>query len=231
MRSISNESMLQCPNGCEEFEAEYWTFIDAGKNPELKEALIGGELNLFQCPQCNAFFHHDESLIYFDGAAELMVFVFPQKDKSREAELVAKMEKDYELLKNNVLKQLNLDYKPVWTFGLEGLKGVLAKEEELNFESEVVAGASAMAGLQIVRLKPSYAREKGFPLYVAAATDMTAPAFAAAANKVLSTGIQSDLLKNFIEKMSEEEGEPPLILYDNTTQIQRDAVHDRRVCR
>lgn len=212
MQSIKNEERVTCPNGCEPFEIEYWSFIDASKNNDLKEMLLGGELNLFRCPSCQTFFHHDANIVYFDAPAELLVFVFSEKEKEKEKELVAKMQEDYQTLKNSVFKELHIDYQPIYVFGLEGLKEVLAAEEALHFESEVVAAAAASAGLKLVRLKPSYAREKGFPLYVAQGTDSTAQGYALSAGKVLSTGIHSGRLQNFKDKMSEGKVETPLIL-------------------
>lgn len=230
MKSIQNETTMQCPHKCEEFDAAYWAFIDATGSPDLKDAVLGGELNLFQCPKCQTFFHYDTPIIYFDAVSELLVFVFANQDKAQEAALRAKMQQDYELLKNSILKELHMDYQPICVFGLEGLKEVLVREEELNFESEVVAGAAATLGLKIVRLKPSYAREHQFPFYVAVRGDSSAPAFAVAASKVLKCGIKSTLLQNFMEKMSVKGGEPPLMLYVDTKKIQGCVADGRCVC-
>ena len=213
MKSIKNEAAACCPNHCEPFDVEYWSFISADQDPDLKTAVLGGELNLVQCPECKTFFHHDGDLIYFDAPSELLVFVFSEKDRQREPELVARMHKDYELIKTTLLKQLNMDYPPVSVFGLEALKGVLQGEEEASYESEVVAAAAAAAGLRVVRLKPSYAREHHFPFYVPApAKGETPNGYAVAASKVLKTGLQSNLLRNFLDQMSQDNALPPQVL-------------------
>lgn len=213
MKSIKNEAAAHCPNHCEPFDVEYWSFISAEQDPDLKSAILGGELNLVQCPECQTFFHHDGDLIYFDAPSELLVFVFSEKDRQREPELVARMHKDYELIKTTLLKQLNMDYPPVSVFGLEALKGVLQGEEEAAFESEAVAAAAAAAGLRVVRLKPSYARAHHFPFYVPAPEkDQTPNSYAVAASKVLKTGLQSSLLRNFLDQMSQEKALPPQVL-------------------
>ena len=214
MKSIKNESAAHCPNHCEPFDVEYWSFICADKDPDLKTALLGGELNLVQCPECKTFFHHDGDLIYFDAPSELLVFVFSEKDRQREPELVARMHKDYDLIKTTLLKQLNMDYPPISVFGLEALKGVLQGEEEASYESEAVAAAAAAAGLRVVRLKPSYAREHHFPFYVPAPAekDQTPNGYAVAASKVLKTGLQSKLLRNFLDQMSQDKALPPQVL-------------------
>ena len=79
MKSIRNESAAHCPSGCEPFEVEYWSLIRADQNPDLKESILGGELNLVRCPECGTYFHHDEDLLYLDIPAELLVFVFSKK--------------------------------------------------------------------------------------------------------------------------------------------------------
>ena len=78
MKSIKNEAAAHCPNHCEAFDVEYWSVISADKDPDLKTAALGGELNLVQCPECGSFFHHDGDLIYFDAPLELLVFVFAE---------------------------------------------------------------------------------------------------------------------------------------------------------
>ena len=97
--------------------------------------------------------------------------------------------------------------------GLEALKGVLRGEEEGSYESEVVAAAAAAAGLRVVRLKPSYARAHHFPFYVPApAKGETPNGYAVAASKVLKTGLQSNLLRNFLDQMSQDNALPPQVL-------------------
>lgn len=213
MKSIKNEAAASCPNHCEPFDVEYWSLVSADQDPDLKSAILGGELNLVRCPECGTFFHHDGDLIYFDAPSELLVFVFSEKDRQREPELLARMHKDYDLIKTTLLKQLNMDYPPVSVFGLEALKGVLEAEEKVSDESEAIAAASAALGLRVARLKPSYARENHFPFYVPApAQDETANGYAIAASKVLGSGLKSALLRNFMDRMSEEGALSPLIL-------------------
>lgn len=213
MKSIKNQGFAHCPHQCEAFEIDYWSLISADQDADLKAAALGGELNLVQCPECGAFFHHDGDLIYFDAPAELLVFVFSQKDRQKEPELLKRMQADYKTIKNTLLKQLHMDYPPVSVFGLEALKAILQQEEINSFESEAVAAAAAVQGFGVVRLKPSYAREHHFPYYVPAAADGNqANSYAVAASKVLQAGLKSKLLRNFVDQMSQEGAKPPLTL-------------------
>ena len=205
MKSIRNEAPACCPNDCEPFDAEYWSLVRADKDAELKEAALGGELNLVRCPECGTYFHHKKELIYFDAQAELLVFVFAKDTKTKEQQLRVRMEKDYQIIKNTLFEQLKIDYSPLSVFGLDELKDLLHHAEEMAAESEVVAAASAVAGFSVVRLKPSYAREHHFPLYVPILADVrTANDYAVAACKVLKNGLNSKLLLHFKDEMSRE---------------------------
>lgn len=211
MKSIKAQGRAKCPNHCEEFDVEYWSFVRADEDPDLKTAALGGELNLVCCPECKTFFHHDGNLIYLDAPNELMIFVFSHSDKAQEAALAAKMKADYQTIKQALSNTLHLDYQPFYVFGLEGLKQILEQEEKMRSESEVVAAASAAAGCRIVRLKPGYAREKRFPFYVPAPEGDGPNGYAVAAHKVLKQGVQSLLLQNFLDQMSQEGASLPVL--------------------
>ena len=206
MRSIKLNQTLTCPNCAESFDAEQWSFVRVTQNPELKDAALGGELNLFCCPHCSAFFYGENDFVYLDEQASLLIFVFSDKNQKDKRELLAKMQHDYEQLRNSVFKQLNLDFGPMCVFGLEELKEVVEKEQQRTDESEAIAAAAAALGLKVARLKPEWARERGFPLYTAAGTDETAASYADSARKVLKSGLKSPLLKHFADKMEEGGG-------------------------
>lgn len=212
MRSIKSQETLKCPHGWESFEAEQWSFVNATQNPELKDAILGGELNLFCCPHCSAFFHGDTDFIYYDEQGSLLVFVFSDKNRQDKGNLLAKMRRDYAQLKDTLFKQLKLDSGPMYVFGLEELKEVVKKEQERTDESEAIAAAAAALGLKVARLRPGWARERGFPLYTAAGADETAKSFAGSARKVLKSGLKSPLLKHFAEEMEGGGAKAPEVL-------------------
>jgi len=165
MKSIKGEGIANCPNGCEPFEAEFWTLIRADQDTELKDALLGGELNLLSCPTCGEFFYHDRNIIYFDPSIELLAFVAPAHEKEKFQTIKEQMVKDFNLLKKN-LTSLSINYDPFYLAGLEELKLMLEYEENITLQSEVVAAQSALHGFKIARLKPAAARVKGYPFYI-----------------------------------------------------------------
>lgn len=165
MKSIKGEGIANCPNGCEPFEAEFWTLIRADQDAELKEALLGGELNLISCPHCGEFFYHDRNIIYFDPSTELLTFVAPSSEKENFPKIKEQMTKDFNLLKNT-LTSLSINYDPFYLAGLEELKLMLEYEENITLQSEVLAAQTAQYGFRLARLKPAVARVKGYPFYL-----------------------------------------------------------------
>ena len=170
MKSIKGEGSVNCPNGCEAFDAEYWTLVRGDKDVELKESLLGGELNLVSCPTCGEMFYHDRDIVYFDPPKELLVFVSPKAEKDKFDEVKKKMQKDFEFLRKN-LSEMNISYSPFYLAGLEELKALLDYDEHCACQSEVIAAVAAQKGFKLAALQPSYARVKGYPLYIPVARD------------------------------------------------------------
>ena len=53
--------------------------IDVGRNPELKAALLGGQLNVAVCPNCGAAGQLASAMIYHDPAHDLFMVHVPQE--------------------------------------------------------------------------------------------------------------------------------------------------------
>ncbi|MGN0022763.1 MAG: CpXC domain-containing protein [Elusimicrobiaceae bacterium] len=165
MKSIKGEGGATCPNGCEPFDAEYWTLVRGDQDAELKEALLGGELNLISCPSCGEFFYHDRDVVYFDPPKELLAFVSPKADKDNFDEIKKKMQKDFEFLRKN-LAEMNINYSPFYLAGMEELKSLLEYDDYSSCQSEVIAASAAQKGFKVTPLAPSAARVNGYPLYL-----------------------------------------------------------------
>jgi len=165
MKSIKGESTVECPNGCESFDAEYWTLIRGDQDAELKESLLGGELNLISCPTCGEIFYHDKDFIYFDPPKQILAFVSPKTAKENFEEKKQKMKKDFEFLRKN-LAEMDITYDPFYLFGIEELKALLDYEDFSNCQSEVIAACASQKGLKVAVLNAAEARLKGYPLYL-----------------------------------------------------------------
>ena len=70
---------IQCPSCGQPFVTPVFSIIDLGLNPELRELLLTGQLNLAVCPRCGAATPFSAPLLVHDPEHEfLAVFVPPQ---------------------------------------------------------------------------------------------------------------------------------------------------------
>lgn len=152
----------QCPNGCNPFEAEVWTMIDLVQQPELKDRLLSGELNLLLCDQCHRHFYHEQMIVVHDPASELLAFVFPSFFESEKDKWAAKMREDYARIRE-ADRAGRLDYEPVLFFGLEALRELMEREMTLGDETDIMRNLAGKLKLGLYRVKPSYARAQGIP--------------------------------------------------------------------
>ncbi|MFN2135924.1 MAG: CpXC domain-containing protein [Candidatus Promineifilaceae bacterium] len=72
-------TQISCPNCGTPYTAEVHQVIDVGRHPELKAALLGGQLNVAVCPNCGAAGQLASALVYHDPADELFMVYVPQE--------------------------------------------------------------------------------------------------------------------------------------------------------
>ncbi len=70
---------LTCPACGTPFRAGVYTLVDVSQQPELKQALLSGQLNVAVCPNCQTASMLGTPLIYHDGAKQLCLVYFPQE--------------------------------------------------------------------------------------------------------------------------------------------------------
>lgn len=70
-------TQIVCPRCQTRYTAEVHQVIDVGQNPELKYALLNGQLNLAVCPNCGAGGQLSTSLLYHDPEHQLFMAYFP----------------------------------------------------------------------------------------------------------------------------------------------------------
>ncbi len=143
-----------------------WSLIRADEDPELKDTILGGELNLVLCPDCGKLFYCPASVIYLDPPVDLAVFVFPEDaDRSTMEE---KIKEEFALVKEGLLQELKMHSEPVIFFGVEPLKEFLDNEQFLRDEGDITEYAAAELGLKTMGLRPALARENGWPYRIPA---------------------------------------------------------------
>lgn len=77
---------LSCPNCRTPMRAPVFTFVDVGTQPELKNYLVAGQLNMAVCPNCGTPAMIAAPLIYHDPAKQLFLVHFPQQLNARPEE-------------------------------------------------------------------------------------------------------------------------------------------------
>jgi hypothetical protein len=77
---------ISCPNCRTPFRTGIYSLVDAGEQPELKQALLAGQLNLAICPNCGVASALGAPLVYHDAAKQLCFVYFPQELRARPEE-------------------------------------------------------------------------------------------------------------------------------------------------
>lgn len=72
-------TQVTCPNCGTPYTAEVHQLIDVGRNPELKQMLLSGQLNVAVCPSCGAAGQLSSALVYHDPQHELFMIYMPQE--------------------------------------------------------------------------------------------------------------------------------------------------------
>ena len=88
------QTQISCPNCGTPYVADIYQVIDVGRQPQLKEMLLSGQLNFAVCPSCGAGGRIATPLLYHDPAHDLFMVHLPQEmpmDQIRREELVGRL--------------------------------------------------------------------------------------------------------------------------------------------
>lgn len=78
---------LACPSCGTRFRSLVYTIVDGGEQPELKAALLTGQLNVAVCPGCGLASMLSAPLIYHDAGKQLFLVYVPQELNSQPKEI------------------------------------------------------------------------------------------------------------------------------------------------
>jgi len=90
-------TQVTCPNCGTPYSAEVNQVIDVGRQPELKQMLLSGQLNVAVCPSCGTSGQLTSALLYHDPAHELfMIYVPPelQLDQMQQQQYIGRMTRE-----------------------------------------------------------------------------------------------------------------------------------------
>lgn len=88
------QTQITCPNCGVPYVADIHQVIDAARQPQLKEMLLSGQLNVAVCPNCGAGGRIATPLLYHDPNHDLFMVHVPQElnlDQVRREELIGRM--------------------------------------------------------------------------------------------------------------------------------------------
>ncbi len=80
------QTQIQCPQCGTPFVAEINQVINIDLNPELKQMLMAGQLNVAVCPRCGAGGQLASPLVYHDSAHELFMIHIPHEMPMKQME-------------------------------------------------------------------------------------------------------------------------------------------------
>jgi hypothetical protein len=90
-------TQISCPNCGTPFSAEVHQIIDVDRQPELKQMLLSGQLNVAECPSCGAGGQLASVLLYHDPAHELFMLYIPQElqmDQMQQQQYVGRLTRE-----------------------------------------------------------------------------------------------------------------------------------------
>ena len=73
------QTQIQCPQCGTPFPTEVHQLVDAQRTPHLKEMLLGGALNVAQCPNCGMATRLASPLMYHDKEHEMLIVHVPME--------------------------------------------------------------------------------------------------------------------------------------------------------
>jgi hypothetical protein len=154
---------VACPACKHPFEADLWSVMNVREDAELKDLLLGGEINMTACPACQEVFHVDAFLLYHDPDNEILAFVYPLDQKQLGELLTEKTMADFVRDQENEPAEKRLAYKPVFFFGLNDLAAFVEKDEEVALQSEVAQAIAEQERWPVRKVRPSLARAQDLP--------------------------------------------------------------------
>jgi hypothetical protein len=78
-QSLAQNVQINCPNCNTPFQTQIFTIVDVTQQPELKNALLNGQLNVAVCPNCQMTTMLGTPLIYHDASKQLLLAYIPQE--------------------------------------------------------------------------------------------------------------------------------------------------------
>ena len=128
--SVSEKHNITCRCG-KKFEWDIWSSVNVTKDPDLKDLLFDGLLNVVVCPFCGDLFYYENFILYHDEKKHYLFYVYNHDCAESKVDLVKKAKYDCEFVNQKADKKIFVGYKIEVFFGLDELVEFLRREEEL----------------------------------------------------------------------------------------------------
>jgi hypothetical protein len=189
--STFNDIDINCENCGHEFRGTIWTAVNAQEDPELKDLLLGGELNMVMCMECAHVQYQDHFVLYQDKKTEIVAYIYPEKQKEQESELAKITTEGFREAQAVFSESKRLDYQPLLVFGLTAFVRFLHDEIKLAEQSDVAEAVCRENKIPVTVLRPSVARRQKLPCVIPGDND-----FGALDRKSVLGGLSTLLEKN-----------------------------------
>jgi hypothetical protein len=157
--STFNDIDITCEECGEEFKGIVWTAIHAQQDPELKDLLLGGELNLLMCPKCSHVAFQDYFVLYQDPTSEIVAYIYPPAQEQDAEFLQKSMLANFAEAQAIYKPKERKDYSPLLVFGLESFVRMMEREELRNEQSDIAEAICKEHLIPFHKLRPSKARQ------------------------------------------------------------------------
>ena len=155
--SFAKLESVKC--GCgHEFEVELLNSISVGENPELKDALLCGEINIVQCPSCKCIFYAEQFILYQEAQRELVAFVYPEGFKDNAQTLKENMRNTFAQAVGAIDDENKVTYEPILIFGIDLLVDLVKSEDNIVDETEILRYYATEIDVKLVEISWAYAR-------------------------------------------------------------------------
>lgn len=115
------ETDVVCPNG-HKFSARVYRSANVTLAPSLKDEIVESRFNRTCCPTCQVESYADVPFLYHDMPLGLRVWVYPERDRPSEADILAKIHRAAAIA-NTVLPTDR--HGPELLFGLDELRALI----------------------------------------------------------------------------------------------------------
>ncbi|HVP58861.1 MAG TPA: CpXC domain-containing protein [bacterium] len=129
---LGSETDVTCACG-HTFKAWIWQSANVTRTPELRQAILEGNMNVVTCPSCGARFHVEVRFLYHDMKRQEWIWVYPLSyagdAAAASAEVDAMWRQVGETMPPGIRKNIEGTYKTMVVFGMDALVSHLRSQE------------------------------------------------------------------------------------------------------